>query len=124
MTAVGSRITDQFVLFVKGLRQIEGLLGAEAEQAIGVSLEFSQIVKKRWLLTLRPGFDRLDGCFACLRSGDNGVRVNAVDRQAFFENANVAVLATVRTKRGVDLEIFLGNKAANRQFAVDDHCQG
>jgi hypothetical protein len=38
MPAVGARVADQLVPFIEGLRHIQGLLGAEAEQPVGVPL--------------------------------------------------------------------------------------
>jgi hypothetical protein len=47
MPAVGARVADQLVPFIESLRDIQGPLRTEAEQPVGVPLQFGQIVQRR-----------------------------------------------------------------------------
>ena len=44
--AVGARVADQLVPLVESLRHIQRLLRAEAEQPVGVPLQFRQVVER------------------------------------------------------------------------------
>ena len=46
VAAVGAWIADELVAFVEGLGEFECLLGAEAEEAIGMALEFGEVVER------------------------------------------------------------------------------
>ena len=61
VAAVGARIADQLVAFVERLRQVERVLRAEAEEAIGVALQFGQVVERRRRHALGLRLDLLDG---------------------------------------------------------------
>ena len=55
MTAIRPWIADQFVTLIESLGKVKGLLGAEAEQAIGMTLKFRKVVKQRCQHPLRLG---------------------------------------------------------------------
>jgi hypothetical protein len=59
MPAIGARIADQLAALVKRLSGFQSLLCAETIKAVGVPLQFGEIVKQRRRHALRFG---LDGC--------------------------------------------------------------
>ena len=64
VAAVGARIADELVPLIERLRVAERLLRAETVEAIGMALQFGQVVEQRRLRVLRFGAQRLDGRFA------------------------------------------------------------
>ena len=81
MSAVRSRVADQLVPFIERLGQVQGLLRAEAEQPVGVPLQFRQIVQRRRCHPLDLGSDRFDGGRARARALDNPSSRLSVRRQ-------------------------------------------
>src|SRR4051812_46624119 len=71
MPAVGARIADELVPFVERLSEVQRLLGAEAEETVGVPLKLGEVVERRRRHALRLGFDGLDGRFACAGAIDD-----------------------------------------------------
>ena len=71
MAAVGARIADELVALVERLGHVERLLRAETEEAVGVALQFGEVVERRRRHALRLGFDRLDGGLAGARAFDD-----------------------------------------------------
>ncbi len=80
--AVGARIADQLVSLVERLRDVQRLLRAEAEQAVGVALQFGQIVERRRRHALRLRFDGFDGGLAGARARFDAAGLFAIGRQA------------------------------------------
>jgi hypothetical protein len=72
VAAVGPRIADQLVPLVERLGHVEGLLRAEAVQAVGVALQLGEVVQqRRRRSTARLGLDRLDRGLSGARAGDD-----------------------------------------------------
>ena len=80
MTAVRTRIADQLVPLIEGLREVEGLLRAEAEQAIAVALEFGEVVERGRGHALGLRLDGFDGGLAGARAVDDHLGLLAVYR--------------------------------------------
>ena len=147
VAAVGARIADQLVAFVEGLREVQSLLRAEAEEAVGVALQFGEIVERGRRHALRFGLDGFDGGLPGSCAGDDLPRLFAIGGQAhgLLERllvrarcsgggggtvAEPGALVGGRFRRGggpeggLHFEVVLGDEAANREFAFDDHGEG
>ena len=66
--AVGPGIGDQLFL-IQALSVIQCLLGRESEDPVGVALQGSQIIERRWLFCLFPAYGREDLCFGFIPAG-------------------------------------------------------
>ena len=84
VTAVRSRIADEFVFFVQRLGDIQSFLRAETEQAIRVPLQFRQVVQKRRGRPLRCGIDGFDRRLSRKCPLDDRLCLDPVNRQTRF----------------------------------------
>jgi len=130
--AIRARVTDEFVPLVERLCQVERLLRAEAEQAVGVPLQLRQIVEQRRPGTLPVGLDRFDGGASAARALDDLPSLGAVlgkPRGVLPSIAEPCALkgGVVGAARGPErrhhLDIILGHKTADRQLALYQHGQ-
>ena len=80
--AVGARIADQLVALVKSLREFQCPLRAKAVQAVGVPLQFRQIIQQRRRHALGLRLDAIRCARRpCAARVDNRLRLVAVRRQ-------------------------------------------
>src|SRR5215469_14456921 len=82
MAAFRPRIADEFMTFIKSLREVKGLLGTKPEQAIGMPLKLREVIEKRRLHALRLGGERFNGRLACSAALDDAVGFFTVCRQS------------------------------------------
>ena len=144
VAAVGAGVADEFVAFVEGLGGFEGLLGGEAEEAVGVALEFGEVVEQGRGSALGLKVEGLDGGLAGEGAGGDLLGLLAVGGQAHGLGERLFVLrigalftgaeprALVFLVRGLglgveggdDLDIVFGDEGADGEFAFDDHGEG
>ncbi len=141
MTAIGTRIADQLVTLVEGLGDVQGLLRAEAVEAVGVPLQFGQIVEQRRRHALRLRLDGFDGClsgagarfdargFFAVRREPHGLLerflIGAGGSAVAQPGALVSLLRRGRLgmKGGLHLKVVFRHEAANGELPLDEHSQ-
>ena len=74
------------------MRQVQGFLRAEAKNAVGVPLQFRQIVQRRRRHALGLGFDGFDGGLPGTRPRRDAVGLFAIGRQATQNERHFASL--------------------------------
>ena len=80
MAAIGARIADQLVQLVQALGDVKRGLGTEAVQPVGMTLQFSEIVKQwRWR-SANFGITRFDGGHSPLGAGNDASGFHAIGR--------------------------------------------
>ena len=134
VAAIGARITDQLVLLIKRLGDIQRGLRAEAIQAVGVALQFGEVIQQRRCGAPGFGTARFDHRPTLPGAGHDAFRLLAIGRQALGlglwaraakpgTGVGQGVLRFRRENRH-HFPILLGDKGANRQLAFDYHRQG
>ena len=144
VAAVGARVADELVLLVEGLGEVEGALGAEAVQAIGVALQLGEVVEEGRGQLAGLGLDRGDDGLAGAGAGDDRGGLAAVGGQAaalagilgpgLAGDGRAKPCALIGERRGLGggdrleagdhLAIVLGHEVADRQLALDEDRQG
>ena len=135
MAGVGSGVGDELVRLVESLGDVEGFLRAVAVEAVGVALEFGEIVEAGRAHALSFGFDGGDFGLAGFGAGDDVLRVVGFGGEAlglfkgFAFGGGTEPGAEVggfgRNAGGGegddDLAILFGDEGADGEFAFDDH---
>ena len=123
VAAVGSWVADQLVPLVERLGEVQSPLRAEAKQAVGVALQFREVVEQRRQQPLRFAVGLLNRGGARSRPGNNRLRLFAPRAQArdpliaLNTKPGPGILAFVLSVAGMearhDLDVVLWHKTAN-----------
>ena len=129
-TAIGARVRDGLVLLVQGLRQSERALGTESVQAIGVSLEFGEVIQAGRRHAMLGPLDGDNVRPARPRPRYDFRRGLAVNRQPLLPLAllepeiDTAVAPPLPgIKFGMDLQVVLRHEIPNGDLALHQHRQ-
>ena len=130
IAAVGARVTDELVAFVERLRQFQSALGAKAVEAVGVPLEFREVIQQWRRHAAYLGVDLLDLCRAAADALDDGLGFVAVGGEFHgrverldtgMEPSAFVGLSLARRECRNHVPVIFGDEIANREFPLHQH---
>ena len=137
VAAIGARIADQLAALIERLRGFQGLLRAEAIKAIGMPLQFGEIVEQRRRHALRFGLDGSNVRRAYVRARHDPLRLFAIGREPhghldgilrcrrdrLAEPGTLILLIRDRRERRQHFHVIFRHEGPDRQLAFHQHGQ-